>query len=136
MGGVICIFKNMHIEHIAIWTRDLEALKDFYTKHFGCVSSPMYTNSEKGFRSYFLSFESGARLELMSVDSLVDRALLPGVGYAHFAISLGSEQAVRRFTAHLEAQGVSVVSLPRYTGDGYFESVIMDPDGNRLELTV
>ncbi len=126
----------MRIEHIALWSRDLETLRDFYVQHFGCRCGEPYHNKSKGFRSYFLDFGEGARLEIMSLDNLVDRALLPGVGYAHFALSLGSEQKVRDTTERLRHAGISIVSEPRTTGDGYFESVIADPDGNRIELTV
>lgn len=125
----------MRIEHLALWSRDIDTLRDFYVRHFGGTCGPLYYNASKGFRSYFISFEQGARLEVMSLDNLVDRALMPGVGYAHFAVSVGSEKQVRTLTEKLRAAGVPVISEPRTTGDGYYESVVADPDGNRVEIT-
>lgn len=126
----------MQINHIALWSRDIETLRNFYIRYFHCSSGPLYHNPTKGFRSYFLHFEKGPRLEIMTVDNLVDRALLPGIGYAHFALSLGTEERVRSFTEQLRASGIEVVSEPRRTGDGMYESVVNDPDGNRIEITV
>ncbi len=128
----------MHIEHIAIWTRDLEAMKDFYVRYFKARSNDKYTNSAKGFESYFLSFEGGARLELMRQTKAVRGAKEDGpdfIGLAHFALSAGSREAVIDLTSRLEHDGVRVTSQPRLTGDGYFESCILDPEGNRIEIT-
>lgn len=126
----------MRIEHIALWTADLERSRDFYTLHFNATASMLYRNSKTGFSSYFLSFSDGARLEIMARPDVTQRASTAQLGFAHFAVSLGSEEEVVRQTAALAAAGISVVSEPRRTGDGYFESVIMDPDGNLIELTV
>ncbi|AXY03452.1 glyoxalase [Vibrio alfacsensis] len=129
----------MKIEHIAIWTERLEELKAFYVNYFNAVSNDKYHNPTKQFSSYFLSFESGCRLELMSMDSV--RACekshaMQVTGLAHFAFSLGSEQAVDQLTKTLIEDGYKWIDGPRKTGDGYYESCILDPDGNRIELTV
>ncbi len=129
----------MHIEHIAIWTKNLEPLKVFYETYFGAKASPKYVNQQTGFESYFLSFPSGARLEIMSVSNLLSNAMdmgAPMLGYAHMAISAGTKDRVEKLTKQLEAAGIQVISQPRYTGDGYFESMIADPDGNLIELTI
>jgi len=127
----------MHIEHLALWTLRLEQMREFYTAHFECTAGPRYVNPTTGFSSYFLSFASGVRLELMTrPDVTANRTGSPAAGYAHLAIAVGSEDRVRALTESLRAQGVTVQSAPRRTGDGYFESVILDPDGNPIELTV
>ena len=127
----------MKIEHAALWTGDLERMKAFYIRYFHAVSSQKYTSSSKPFESYFLTFDEGARLELMQSPAVSER---PGPeelrGYAHLAVSLGSKQAVRELTETMRRDGVPVWSEPRTTGDGYYESVVLDPDGNRIELTV
>jgi lactoylglutathione lyase len=130
-----------HIEHVAIWTADLERLRAFYELHFGARSSARYSNPAKQFESYFLSFASGARLELMSRPSVAappspaTPAATPS-GYAHLAISVGSRARVDELTAQLRGAGVPVLDGPRQTGDGYYESVVLDPDGNRIEIAV
>lgn len=127
----------MRIEHIAVWTADLERLVAFYAKHFGAAVGPKYTNPRTGFESYFLSFESGAKLEVMRSPTVTTgESSQPRFGYAHFAISVGSEAEVDRLTERFRADGVPVVNGPRRTGDGYYEGVILDPDGNRIEITV
>jgi lactoylglutathione lyase len=129
----------MQIDHVGVWTSRLEEMKTFYETYFGATSGPKYTNVRKAFDSYFLSFPSGARLELMSVPDLVparDTGEGRAVGWAHLAISLGSEEAVDALTARLRAAGYPVLDGPRRTGDGYYESSVGDPDGNQLELTV
>jgi lactoylglutathione lyase len=129
----------MEIEHIAIWTRDLEGLTSFYRTYFGARAGPKYTNPGKGFESCFLSFSGGTRLELMGVSGLMDavgEGESPRKGYAHLAISVGSEERVDELTALLRREGVPVVDGPRRTGDGYYESCVLDPDGNRIEITV
>jgi lactoylglutathione lyase len=128
----------MRLEHVAIWTHDLERLRAFYERHFGARAGPRYESATRaGFTSYFLEFpDGGARLELMRVPTLCDAAPAPAVGYAHLALSLGAEHAVDALTARLHDAGVPVVSAPRRTGDGYYESVVADPDGNLVELTV
>ena len=127
------------IEHIALWTEDIERLANFYAEYFGASVGSKYVNSSKGFESQFLIFQSGARLELMKTSTLRPVAYEPGaqrMGMTHLALSLGSESRVDELTARLRAAGFSVDEGPRRTGDGYYESVILDPDGNRLELTV
>lgn len=127
----------MKLEHVGIWTRDLEVARQFYTSHFGCAATPRYDNSRTGFSSYFLSFPDGARIELMQQPEEAERrAGDPARRAGHLALSVGSESAVIELTARLGQAGVPVVSQPRRTGDGYFESVITDPDGNRIELTI
>jgi lactoylglutathione lyase len=128
----------MRIDHVAIWTRNLERLKAFYEGYLGAAAGPRYVNPAKQFVSYFLTFETGARLELMSASSLhacPQRGHGNEAGYAHLAIAVGSRGRVDELTASLRAAGVTVADGPRQTGDGYYESVILDPDGNRIELT-
>lgn len=129
----------MKIEHVALWTDDLEALAAFYRDYFGAIVGDEYVNAAKGFRSRFLSFDSGARLELMSTSTLAPVPLAPGaqrMGLTHFAVATGSEACVDRITERLRRDGFEVLDGPRRTGDGYYESVVLDPDGNRVELTV
>lgn len=129
----------MKIEHIAIWTKNLELIKEFYVTYFGATAGSKYVNPEKNFESYFLNFSSGARLELMQsprVAHLNHNLEIEPVGYAHLAFSVGSKGKVERLTSQLRDVGFKVVSIPRYTGDGYFESVVLDPDGNRIEIAI
>jgi lactoylglutathione lyase len=125
----------MRIEHVAIWTSQLEALTAFYVRHFAAHPGPPYRSATRPFESCFLAFPSGARLELMRQPALDPPASLPRAGLAHLAFSVGSRSEVDRLTAALRAAGVTVVGEPRTTGDGYYESVVLDPDGNRIELT-
>ena len=129
----------MKIEHIALWTKNIEALKSFYEKYFNAQSNNKYTNPRKGFSSYFLSFDSGARLEIMQMDSVPDTKDNPYdqfIGYIHIAISVGSEEKVNVLTAKLLEDGFEILDGPRRTGDGYYESVVLDPEQNRVEITV
>ncbi len=127
----------MRIDHLAIWTEDLEAMKDFYVRFFGLVANDKYHNPRKSFTSYFLSFEGGARIELMHREDIVDKSDSQGnaIGLTHFAISLGSKQKVDELTERIRQAGYEVVGEPRTTGDGYYESVIADPEGNWVEIT-
>ena len=128
----------MKIEHFAIWVEDLEKMRDFYIKYFGAESNDRYHNPTKQFCSYFLSFDSGARIELMHKPNL-NKASNPNdslIGYAHFAMSLGDAKRVDELTEILRADGYHIAGEPRTTGDGYYESVITDPEGNRIELTI
>ncbi len=125
------------IEHVALWTPDLERVRTFYERYFDVSAGEKYVNPEKDFSSYFLEFESGTRLELMhtpNVDPSSDPR--PPAGYAHIAVSVGSEHAVDTLTERLRDDGYPVRGEPRWTGDGYYESVVCDPDGNRIEITV
>ena len=127
----------MRIEHVAMWTRDLARCKHFYTSYFGATAGPHYLNAAKGFESCFLSFADGARLEAMTTTSLglVESAAgAQRFGLTHLAISVGSEDRVDELTTRLRNEGIAVVDGPRRTGDGYYESVIIDPDGNRIEI--
>ena len=151
----------MRVEHAALWAADLEGMKDFYVRHFGATASARYENRAKGFASYFLTFTEGARLELMRKDSIAEgarrAAMAEGcagsegrsaddggacdpsrerLGFAHLAFSCGSEAEVNRLAEGFVSEGVPVVSGPRRTGDGYYEAVIRDPEGNYLEITV
>lgn len=129
----------MRIEHVAIWTKNLEQLKTFYETYFQAKAGAKYVNPHKQFESYFLTFDSGARLELMQMpaipDSLDDREL-QFTGYIHLALSVGAETRVDALTARLQQDGYRRLDGPRRTGDGYYESVVLDPDGNRVEITV
>jgi lactoylglutathione lyase len=126
------------IEHIALWVSDLEVMSQFYSEYFQAKVGSLYENTKKGFASRFLSFDDGTRIELMTttgaLTSNTDRSR--AFGLTHLAISLGSTEKVDRLTNHLKSSGVIVVDGPRKTGDGYYESVILDPEGNRIELTV
>jgi lactoylglutathione lyase len=129
----------MHIEHVAIWTHDLERLKAFYEKYFQATAGAKYVNPAHQFESYFLTFSSGARLEIMQMPGVPPSKNDPAAqftGYTHLALSLSSMAHVDALTARLRAAGYRVLDGPRTTGDGYYESVVLDPDGNRLELTV
>jgi lactoylglutathione lyase len=130
---------EMHIEHIALWSHDLERAKAFYTIYFEGRAGEKYVNPLHGFASYFISFSDGARLELMQMDSIPANANSierQAVGWIHAAFSVGSSQAVDTLTERLRADGYRVLGEPRTTGDGYYESVVLDPDGNRIEITV
>lgn len=127
----------MNIEHIAMYVNDLEAARQFFIDYLGAVSNSGYHNPSTGFRSYFLSFGGGARLELMSKPDVEEQSLcLARTGYIHLAFSLGSAERVDELTARLKADGYEVVSGPRITGDGYYESCIVAIEGNQIELTV
>lgn len=126
----------MRIEHVALWTSDLERLRRFYETYFGARAGARYENPAKRFQSYFLTFDAGARLEIMQRPDVAGAPPAPpALGWAHVAFSLGSEQEVDRMTEILARDGFSVVDGPRRTGDGYYESVVLDPDGNRVEIT-
>lgn len=127
----------MKIEHIALYVNDLEGARKFFIKYLGAKSNEGYNNPRTDFRSYFLSFEDGARLEIMQRPEMVN---LPKeaarTGYAHIAFSVGSREKVDVLTAELKADGYDVVSGPRITGDGYYESCIVAMEDNQIEITV
>ena len=127
----------MKIEHVAIYVKDLEAARAFFMKYFDAVSNEVYHNEKTGFRSYFLNFEGGSRLELMSSPEMDDqKKALKRTGYIHMAFSVGSEARVDELTARMKADGFEVISGPRRTGDGYYESCVLDMEGNQIEITV
>ena len=127
----------MKIEHIALYVNDLEAARDFFVIYLDGKSNDGYYNPRTGFRSYFISFDDGARLELMNKPEMVDQEKNPNrTGYAHVAFSVGSKEKVDELTIRLEAAGYEVASGPRTTGDGYYESCIVAVEGNQIELTV
>ena len=172
----------MRIEHVAIWAKDIDKVCDFYRKYFGGEVQPLYRNSAKQFTSRFVTFESGARLEVMHrpdinvgtlTESKPDLACVPRetqprfpsknelahfyletegcrpmakpeaqheqgqhLGYAHLSFSVGSKEEVDRLTQKMSEDGIQVVGQPRTTGDGYYESVVLDPERNRVEVTV
>jgi len=128
----------MRIEHIAIWSSDIESLRDFYIKYFNAIANEGYENTNTGFKSFFLSFDDGAKLELMNMDGILclDESAKQYLVYCHLAISVGTIFTVVELTKELKDDGYKVIGEPRTTGDGYFESVVLDPDGNRIEITV
>ncbi|WP_175074298.1 VOC family protein [Terribacillus sp. AE2B 122] len=126
----------MKIEHIAIWVKDIERMKNFYMRYFGAESNSLYVNEKKGFASYFLTFSSGSRLELMKKVG-VNKEMLPNqLGWAHVAFSVGSKDEVDTLTKMIREDGYTIKGNPRTTGDGYYESVIEDPEGNTVEITI
>lgn len=127
----------MRIEHIAMYVNDLEAARRFFTEYLNGVSNDGYHNKSTGFRSYFISFGDGARLELMNrPDVSGDICNGESVGYAHIAFSVGSREKVDELTERLRLAGYAVKSGPRTTGDGYYESCIAAVEGNLIEITV
>ncbi|MHC5230089.1 VOC family protein [Enterococcus sp. LJL99] len=126
----------MKIEHIGLWTKNLEAMRTFYETYFNCNSGERYENLKTGFSSYFLTFETGARLELMQRKDVTEKTESEILGFTHLAISLGSKENVDSLTKKLADDGYPLLSPCRTTGDGYYESVIADPEGNRIELTI
>lgn len=127
----------MKIEHIAMYVNDLESVRDFFVKYFGAVCNDCYYNSKTGFRSYFLLFDDGARLEIMNKPQMEDEVKSPvRTGYIHIAFSVGSKEKVDFLTRQMQEDGYEVVSGPRTTGDGYYESCIIGIEGNQIEITV
>jgi lactoylglutathione lyase len=129
----------MTLEHAAIWTTDLERLKDYYVKYFDAASNDKYLNPNKNFQSYFLSFTSGARLELMSMPNIPansnDTVQKQHLGIIHLAFGVNTMKEVDDKAKQLQNDGYKILSGPRKTGDGYYEFETLDPDNNRLEVT-
>ncbi len=156
----------MKIEHIAIWAKDIDKVCEFYRKYFGGVVHPIYHNPTKQFTSRFVTFDDGARLEIMHRPDIdvgsgemfhvkhpqgecsdhtcmgiaepqdVGHEVSQHLGFAHLSFSVGSKEEVDRLTKQMSTDGIQVVGQPRTTGDGYYESVILDPEGNRIEITI
>lgn len=129
----------MRIDHIALWTNDIERLRLFYEKYFNAKAGSKYSNHDKQFESYFLSFTDGSRLEIMHQPNLAGNSGIVENGYvgiAHFAISAGSKDNVDKLTEQLRTDGYRIIGNPRTTGDGFYESVIADPDHNLIEITI
>ena len=129
----------MILEHVAIWTNQLEILKAYYIKYFDAIANDKYINSSKNFHSYFLSFASGARLELMTMtgvpDNQNDTIQKQHLGIIHLAFGVSTIEEVEEKAKRLLADGFPVLSGPRKTGDGYYEFETLDPDNNRIEVT-
>lgn len=124
----------MKLHHIAIWTFRLEELKDFYVRFLGGTSNEKYINPKKGFESYFISFDEGPTLELMSRVDVQNTPIEENRrGLTHLAFTFPSKEEILRFTEEMRSEGYTIAGEPRTSGDGYFESVVLDPDGNRLE---
>lgn len=127
----------MRIEHIAMYVNDLEKARDFFVKYFHATSNAGYHNKITDFRSYFLEFDDGARLEIMNKPQMMDEEKgLNRTGYIHIAFSLGSKEAVDVLTDKMKNDGYDVISGPRTTGDGYYESCVIGIEGNQIEITV
>lgn len=125
----------MKIEHIAFWVSDLETMKNFYVKYFHAKAGNKYHNPKKSFTSYFLTFEGGSRFEIMHRPDVATKPNHEFLGIAHLAFSAGSKEKVNAFTDTLRTEGFRIMSEPRTTGDGYYESIILDPEGNQIEIT-
>lgn len=127
----------MRIEHLAIWTYNLEGLRNFYMRYFDASSNEIYHNHSREFRSYFLSFTGDCRLEIMEMPGIPkskDGHQKQFTGIIHFAIKVGSKNKVNELTETLRKDGFKIIGEPRTTGDGFYESVILDPDNNRVEI--
>ena len=125
----------MKIDHIAMYVNNLESARDFFMKYLGATSNEGYHNKTTDFRSYFLSFEEGARIEIMNKPGVLDGEKdLARTGYVHIAFNVGSKEKVDELTEQLKADGYEVISGPRTTGDGYYESCIVDMEGNQIEI--
>lgn len=126
----------MKIEHVALWVKDIDQVCEFYRKYFHAKVGELYTNSNKGFRSRFIEFDTGSRLEVMNQENLKFSISNSHLGYAHLSISVGSKEMVDNLTKKMKADGILIESEPRTTGDGYYESKVLDPEGNPVEITI
>ncbi|MDR1158210.1 MAG: VOC family protein [Oscillospiraceae bacterium] len=126
----------MTINHMAVYVTNLEAVRAFYETYFDATSNALYHNPNTGLKTYFLSFKDGARLEIMHRSDVraVSQVVADRLGYAHLALGVGSREAVDRLTARLKSDGFAVLKEPRTTGDGYYESCVLDVEGNVLEI--
>ena len=128
----------IHIHHIGIWVTDLEKIKKFYESYFSATSNEKYVNPGTGFSSYILSFNGGSKVELMNrpdIKKLSGNNNEEFLGWAHIAISVGSREKVDKLTERFRNDGYVIAGEPRVTGDGFYESVVLDPEGNRIEMT-
>lgn len=127
----------MRIEHVAMYVNDLEQAKQFFVRYLGAKANDGYYNQNTGFKSYFLSFDDGARLEIMNRPNMCDDIKSTArTGYIHIAFSVGSKEKVDLLTEQLRLDGYNVISGPRTTGDGYYESCIIGIEGNQIEITI
>lgn len=132
----------MILEHIAIWTRNIDVLKDFYVKYFGAAHKEKYVSTEdfgEHFESYFLSFDNDCRLELMQMARIPAGDAAGGnetLGMTHFSFAMESRQELDALAARIEADGHRLIGKPHTTGDGFYEACVLDPDGNRVEFAV
>ncbi len=131
------MIMRISMEHVALYVNDLEGAKEFFVKYFNASHNEMYHNAKTGFSSYFLTFDSGARLEIMNIPDMENNdKSLRYTGYAHIAFSLGSTEEVDKLAKRFREDGYTIKSGPRITGDGYYESCICGFEGNIIELTV
>lgn len=132
----------MKLEHIALWTRDIEKSREFYSKYFNAISNEKYRSTHdfnQKFESYFLSFDGDCRLELMQMDTIPEGDGADGnetIGLTHFSFAMDSREALDALAHRLEADGLRLTGKPRMTGDGFYEACVLDPDGNRVEFAV
>lgn len=127
----------MKIDHVALYVNDLEAMKAFYVRYFGANPNEMYHNPRTGLKTYILSFNEGAKLEIMTRPDRVDKEKeICRTGYVHLSFNVGSKEQVDALTSLLETDGYRVLSGPRTTGDGFYESCIVDKEGNQIEITI
>ena len=125
----------MKISHVAMYVSDLERTKEFYKKYFGAVANDKYMNANTGLQTYFLSFDNDVRLEIMARPNCIEaEQSLIRIGFIHLAFSVGGKAEVDRLTELLEKDGYKVISQPRTTGDGYYESCVLDIEGNQIEI--
>lgn len=127
----------MRIEHVAMYVNDLEGAKQFFVEYMGAISNDLYYNKKTGFKSYFLTFHDGARLEIMNTPDMDDtEKTLQRTGFVHIAFSVRDKEKVDLLTEQMKKDGYEVISGPRITGDGYYESLIVAIEGNQIEITV
>ena len=125
----------MNIDHVAIYVNNLEVVKKFFVKYFGVHTGEKYTNFSNDFSSYFLTFDNGTQLEIMHRQSMIDpKKDKYRSGYHHIAINVGSKEDVDKITSEMEDDGIFIVTAPRKTGDGYYASIVADPEDNEIEI--
>ena len=125
----------MKIDHVAIYVNNLEVEKDFFVKYFGAKTTEKYTNFQGDFTSYFLTFDNGSRFEIMHRTGMLDpKKEKYRSGYHHIALNVGSVEDVNTITSTIEDDGMVIVAAPRKTGDGYYASILTDPEGNEIEI--